>query len=761
MKKALLILLSALLIFNSFALLISADDSSDIEDDIFLGSEYRGEIQLCRYDNEQKMINISGAISHDVMVKHRDYRIALYAVPLGENVRDIVLSSDVLPTATTEMSVKFSFSVKIRNDIELFNLYAVVIYSASGDVMMIGDPVYPDVKSEYSDIGNDKRYYKGVTSELLSNATDAGVGTTIIPIYLDRLLSKTSTGYVYSIDDSYIYFDKEYVNTLDAKVQGLGAIGCRIYLQFLVGDSIPDIDLLAADIEGEQSIPDMSDAKTIEMISAFTDFLCDRYASKNNRNISGIILSRRIDRVCGDISKLDTYAGNYMFYMMVVSNVARLSIPDIDIVIPFSDINSYNNNEEISEGCPPSVLLERICDITESSFADKFSFSTLIESEAVPYGISDVTLKNKKFAPSDEKLINADNVGIYSSYLDDISQSYDNAPKSFIFVWKLPKDISGNVLSASYPYSYYKMHSTKRLTSFVVSFEATENELDFSEFPELLKVIKYIDTSDSFLVTSPSLSLLGATEWSSIIDGIKQSDFERRRIVSLKEINSLPMNVMGKYDYFDFSHYTNTSSWFGGLGCKSVRIDYSDVLEGRTLNINFSGERKAPNEYSELFYKYEYPENLAFTPYISTVFAITNDSGDKDELYEIKISYASGNSVSEVSKICRAYERIDIILDISDFCNESFAEYIKIDIRCLSEDIEGYTLSLLSMVGHSTKYYSDELSEVIAEERLRIRNENSNSDQAETNTSFIVLGVAVIVFLIAGGIFMCFKQDEE
>ena len=106
-------------------------------------------------------------------------------------------------------------------------------------------------------------------------------------------------------------------------------------------------------------------------------------------------------------------------------------------------------------------------------------------------------------------------------------------------------------------------------------------------------------------------------------------------------------------------------------------------------------------------------------------------------------------------------EDAEVILGISDFCNISFAEYIKIEIRALSEERTAYTLSMLSMTGHSTSYYSDELAEVIADERLRIRNENSNSDQTETNKSFIVLGVAVIVLLVGGGIFMCFRQDDE
>lgn len=762
MKKALLILLSLVLIFNSFALIVSADgESSETENDIFFESEERGEIQLCRYDAEQKTINIIGSISHDVMVTHRDYKIALYTVPLGESVSELVLSNQVMPTAIAEMSVKFSFSVKITSDIERFYLYAVVIYNDAGDVMMIDKPVYPDVLCGYSDLGNnDKSYYKGVTSELLSNATEAGVGTAIIPVYLDKLLSKTSTGYVYPINDSYVYFDKDYVNTLDAKLQGLGAIGSRVYLQFLIDGDISELSLRASAVEGEQSIPDMSNVKTIEMLSALVDFLCDRYDSKNHRTISGIILSRRIDRSCSGVGELDAYAGNYMLYMTVVSSVARASVPNIDIVLPFSDINSYSNNGETIEGCPPSLLLEKLCEMTESSFADEFQFSALIESEAVPYGISDEAIENKKFALSEDTLINADNVGIYSSYLDTLSLRYDNAPKNFMFVWRVLENISGNVLSAAYPYSYYKMHSAKSLTSFVVSFVETESKLDFWQFPELLRVMKYIDTKDSFSVTSPSLALLGASSWSSIIEGIEQNDFVRRRFVSLEKIDSLPTDIKGKYEYFDFSHGTNTFEWFGGMGCNSVKIGYNEVLDGRSLNVNFSGERKAPNEYSELYYKYEYHENLSLTPYISMIFSIANDSENEDALYEIKLSYASEDTVSEITEICRAYERCEIILDISSFCDVSFAEYIKIDIRALSEDSEGYTLSLLSMAGHSTVYDSDELSKAIAEERLRIRNENSNVDAGAANTSFIVLGVTVIALLVLGGIFMCFRQDE-
>ena len=91
------------------------------------------------------------------------------------------------------------------------------------------------------------------------------------------------------------------------------------------------------------------------------------------------------------------------------------------------------------------------------------------------------------------------------------------------------------------------------------------------------------------------------------------------------------------------------------------------------------------------------------------------------------------------------------------------ADYIKISVRKLTGGDEGYSLALSSVVGYSSEYLSEELEELISEERLRIRDsldESEEDNNGGKNTVMIVAGVAIVVAFIGVGIFMCFRNDE-
>ena len=717
-----------------------------------------GDVSSCLYDPETKKISVSGVIDHGVMVTHDSYKIALYSVPEGQTLGEILESENSKPLASAAISVKFDFVVDAKTNVERFSKYAVVIYNERGDTKLIEEPKYASVRSTYTYEIGDKGGYKGVSTELTSTAIGAGAATVIVPVYLENLLSSASTGYVYPLQGSYIYFDKDYVGELDVRIRSATASGSRVYLQLLLSRGADcGVEVLDGNTKNNYDMPDMSSTETVNLITAFTSFLCNRYASNNLGKVNGLILGRKVDSssLYGVTLTLDEYARNYFYYMLVIGSVAREYLPDVDVVMPLSDKNDYSaKNGEAG----PSVLLDKMCSLLDTQVVNSFPFSTLVETEAVPCDVVERLLEQDVSYSG----IDADSTEVYSRYISTLKKKYTNAPNSFMFVWTVPEEISGNLLSCSYAYSYFRLLSNKDISSFVVSFVDAESRLNYEAFPEIAKIFKYIDTKDSFSATADQLRLLGAANWYSVIDEMYTGRLDTRRVLPLKVLGFVPDNIMGSYAYYDFSYYTNLSLWFKGNDCDSLKIDYNDV-SGRSLEAHFKGDTGAPSEYSEIFCSYDYPENLVFTPYVSFKLSLECDGESLDSVYEVKLVVGSDKNTAEVSRICRGYESVDLMVDMSQFSEISMVEYIKIGIRRLSAEPVGYSLSLASIKGYSTENTSEELEQLIANERLHIRDMLQEEDDPSqvVNRVLIGAGVVAVVVVIGIGVFMCFRREEE
>ncbi len=753
-----LVMLTQVFAVSIFSVETAEEESSDIVyDDI-------GEVNSCLYSPGEKRVTISGRVNHDIMVTHSDYKLAVYRLEHTQTLESVLFDSGSKPVATAAISIKFEFAVKDDGNNERFSRYAVVIYNPNGDIKPIGDPVYPSVISKYSFNQGDKTYYKGVSTELTSSAINANAYTAVVKVSLDKLMSENSTGYLYSMWDSYIYFDREYIGLLDAQIRSLTTTDTKVYLQFELS-LVPECGVTA--IIGSRltdtAVPDMRSAYTVSLIAAFTDFLCDRYSNSANGIISGIILGERVDDFFSDNTmELSEYAENYAYYMLVAGGVARSVNNSIDIVMPFGDTDAYSSNAKTTMS---AELLEMVCAFFDEYLANPFPFSTMIESEALPYGISNDTLVSGNFSMVKYNGINADAASVYSEYLASVAKKYSNAPENFIFMWRVPDTVSGNELTAAYSYSYFKLLGNDMLSSFVVSFADAEKLNNYSLFPEIMNIMKYIDTSECFNITNPQLDLLKASNWYTVIPDMYSEKLDTVRMIDIVDRGSVPADNVGSFDYFDFSYYTNISSWFGGVGCKSYKIDYSSIC-GRSLMVSFSGESLGPTEYSEIYCYYDYPENFCFTDDIAVTLGIENEAVDKGAVYEMKIVFGMDKNISEITTVCNAYEKTTLVLDISEFSAVSMADYIKIGVRELTDAEGGFTLSLSSMTGYSSEFLSDELESKITEERLRIRNmldEKSSKDEDETseNTALVVVGVSIVVAVIGIGVFMCIRREEE
>ncbi len=700
---------------------------------------------LCTFDPTTFSINLGGTVSHDILIQYRDYSLEIYAIPLGANVESVVFDPNSLAIAETAIAVKFQFSKKITSVIEKYYSYCVVLRSPEGKRILATDPKYAEVTASFAHDTIQRNSYKGIETEMVSSASNAGAGRVIIPVSLNRLISEASSGYVYQANNENIYFEKNYIESLDSKVRTVTSEGSEVYFRIFIDGIKSGITVL--DYNGINFMPDVYDEKTLTRIEAAVAFLTDRYEDDQSGILNGIIIGRTVDDLSTDlIEAIDRaqYIDMYALYTIVVANSARQIRADMDIVIPFSDVNILND--------PSGSMLETIISKFDHCLGSGLNCSVLIESNTSPLIIED----NKASFIFNDKKIQVHDLIIFDQYLEELSTKFESAPKSFIFSWKVTDDIHSNTLVAAYTYSYLKLIECKKMASFVISFADQESRNIYSGFTEVKHVFEHIDTAERDIVLNNVLELFSASTWNDILNSTYIETPVLRNIISAKVLDALPNGWIGEFTYFDFSKSVAFNNWFKGEYCKDIRLEYGN--NGTSLKADMTPS--SYGEYSEVLCLYDYPENLKYTPYIALKCKVQTELSE-EALYEIMISGGQGSQRLTLSKTILSGKDAYIIFDISEY-TQGFTDSLRISIRSLDGNKVDFSLLIYNIVGYSMEFDSQTLAEKIEEERLLIRNQSFVAEN-DTNRStvIIIITITVLIISLGVGIFVCIRQSDD
>jgi len=764
MKKAFsYIVLFGMLILtmSNFSIVAVAKDA---QDDL-------GVINLCEYDESEMLLSVGGTIFHDVMISHKECKLSLYEIPYGTDVQTVIDGSEYEPLASTELSVSFKFSVKLSERTQRFSRYAVVLEAAYREGELLTTPKHPSFASNAWE-DSEKRHFKGVLTSYETLAADAGVGLAVVPVYIEQLLSDSSSGYLFSVADRYYYFDKNYVSELDTQIRTLSAVGARIYLQVLLSRPISGISVYPdAPIGASNYMPDVSDSQTCEQIAAFVDYLCTRYDDHDNGKISGLIMGSAVDEEAstwrGNIS-LEEFARSYAYFVNIFAITVHSKYNQMDLVIPIGNRDFYSDSVIKKQGAV--LLLPLLYQIFEEAYIMPLKTSLLVESDAVPFDLQPENLHGYcDFLPCEGELC-ADNLQVFSKFLTDLQKCYEAAPKNYMYMWNVPRNITNNVLSCSYAYSYFQLLSDPQVSTFVTSFEQTERYGQTGRISDIVELMRKIDTSEAISSTLPQRNMLGIERWEELVSPFYQGSLAKRQEFSAQTLQQLPKDILGSFSYFDFTSQTGTSTWFAGAQCTSLKIEHATDL-GRAMCARFSYSGDVAKQGGEILCYYEYPENFVYTPYLSFHFGVLYEPSDGENfdqtsspLYEVTVILGgSGNSIS-ASTIVESVEDATLTMDISRFNDVATAEYIRIRVRCLTGESDGYALYIGSITGWSAQHSSTDLENLIAKERLRIRDQQ-NTDGEHTRNNFgtvmIIIGISAVLAVVGIGVFMCFRRDDE
>ncbi len=707
----------------------------------------------CRLDTETDKIHLNGLIRHDVFVMHRDYTIAVYVISPGHIAENVLLDSNVSPIAGSAIAVKFEFVLDVKSVTDQYSRYCVVLCSPDGEHLLAAEPKFAEVPSDFSYDQNDRSSYKGIATSQVSAAASAGAGRVVIPVHLERLLGKTSNGYVYQMDTGNLYFDKAYIESLDVDVRSATAAGAEVYLQYLRSE------------DGVKDIPHVYDTSILNAVEGLTSFLCERYEGFQSGRVDGIIVGECIDLLAKGAYErtglsLSAYTEKYALYVVAVANAARRVHAGMDIVLPFSSLNSYGENP--SDAYAPSYVLEQILSILEKSFSAPFICTAMIESHTVPLQYPDGwdTYETPLQPIDDNETLHAGNMELYAQYLKTLKARFACAPESFMFLWHAPEALSGNALTTAYTYSYYRLIAENMLSSFVVSFTEQEDLGQMRGFDELSYLYTYVDTEKGFFESRRLLNYFDIDSWTELHCSPYQGPYAFQTRYGTTPLFSMPQGVKGSFSYFDFSTSVNLNTWFVGNACNGIRFNYHKS-GGKALQMEMQA---ADGGYAEAFCLYEYPENFVYTPYVA--FRVGVESVERttsSQLYEVMLTSGTGRTSIVGTAAVPAGETVTLVLDLSEYIGTHMSDYWKISVRPLGEEDGAYSLWVYDIVGLSTEWSSEELEDLIEAERLRIRNLGDHDDDSDKKNERIwtYVGIAVVIIMMGIGIFIFMRPTDE
>ena len=581
---------------------------------------------------------------------------------------------------------------------------------------------------------------------MISGAINSNVGSAVVDVYLNRLENEQSSGYLYTVENKYFYFDRAYLVELDAQIRSLSGAACKVYLRFLVEDDGSPLncalydEVLSATAEGEDAVDvpttdkpsahyralRADDVDALRDLYAYTSFLTSRYHGTDVGDIAGIIIGSRVDEseeyhAAGDVT-LPEYVEMYGQAVHVIAGAAQDINPALAMIIPVGD--SWNAAVIGTAHRQGNFTVELFVDSLAAylSAYGGANFTVMIESTHNPYGLSDryfepintdgeeiaeALLPKLTPATQESSYLSSENIVLLDNYLAIHAAQYDSLVDRYYFHWTPDDHTGGNALSASYVYHYYRLFHDNRAAAFFVSFREKEMTGNLTEFSKIRYLVKYIDTDSGSYRTSFALDIFEVESWKDLID-----DFRRDRVehTQLTEGNFVPYDAemtTGRYTLFDFGVAHSTRGWYVGNHCLSLDVS-STTRYGKSLNAYMGADLSSLAEYSDIAYRFPTPLTLEYSPYI-TVSLMVEGPTDQDSVYEVKLSCGSDSSYTEAKQVVRNGEQVTLTLDATQFAAMSAAEYMRLSVKTVMGEDETFTLRVRYISLDSREYDSDSL----------------------------------------------------
>ena len=656
-------------------------------------------LSRCHYNPETECVEIEGELSYEATVFYAGQTLALFALPVGEELH---LSSKT-PIARTGVTFNFSFSVPADTSDALFLRYVIAVVNEKGERIPLSTPMLPTVKTVHP---QPETGFKGFHSQSLSTVLDVTPGTELVDVYLDRLHGTQSNGILYAGEHSYYYFDQDYVNEIDRRVRNLVGIGAHVYLRFLISpdaNGLSYADYSEADIGVVNKLPAIRSEAAQQDIYALTNFLTARYSTDSIGMISGIVLGRSADRAFThsytSATDLATYSDLYTAALNLISCTAACNIPGIRIVVPLSDRVWQGDVSELAPGKDyytefflPSLLLALQTQIMEPQ-----RFCVMLESSALP----------DRVQASDGSAYGVDRLGEFLSLHLSYGGRYHFLDSAIFFSFLPQGNVTTSQLKAAYLFLYMSLLRNGNVQAFFADFSLAEANGDQSAMRALSYLARYIDTNKSHEVSESAMTELGI---GSIFDLFE--DLESYKVFT-RQIHRTPLSPLGyggmtdpvgSYTLWNFTQGTGTMGWYAGTDCQSVSV-LTDANGTRSLTASMY----AGGEYADIAYHFGTPTDLSFAPFMAIKVGIDAKTTCR---YEIQLRLYGTEDTVICSAIVDAGKTQTLYMDLSKAKQALCAtQSIRVVARPLDGDTQDFSLHVYTLVLESDVLGDEELSE--------------------------------------------------
>ena len=283
-----------------------------------------------------------GKLNRQAVIDYIDADIALMALPLWDRYN----TDAAAELARTPVSNSFSFTMAV-NDAETYAA-GWLFYAAIRMEDMTQDPeaepvvTYLPVTSPVMLAGTDPAPCNlslfGFHDASAVGVYESNVSHVTVDVMLDQLILESGTGTACSFGGKNYILSQTYLAALDSEVLFYSDAGLEVSLRFLSAEPFAWTDMAA-----ENYLPLAETEEDLCRFAAALSYLCRRYSS-----VASITLGKGIncEKYTGlSLENPEQVMEQTAALAALAYQTARLSIPDIYVVIPFSDGHAYDSEK--------------------------------------------------------------------------------------------------------------------------------------------------------------------------------------------------------------------------------------------------------------------------------------------------------------------------------------------------------------------------------------------------------------------------------
>lgn len=626
-------------------------------------------------------------------------------------------------------SPAFSFSVDRFDGARdrYYSKFLVVARDPAGDAeaQFVDNPKYvTDLRfsAKYAYPYPTARSKKGLQVQMVDDAEELGIGHAGINLAFERLmLSGPGNAVSYEMDGKTYYFERDYLEELDAQIKPLSDNDVIVNLILILYDSNEPnsaIDKLihpdAARGQGTVYAFNTANDEGVEYVKAAMEFVTERYTRPDEAygRVVGYIVGNEVDAqwVWQNMGEktLNQFMDNYERTVRVVYQAARKHYDNARVYISLT----HFWNTSLNPGQPTRYYKGRdVIDKMNELSKENGDFPWFVAHHPYPEDLFDPATWNDTTATDsvDSERVTFKNLHILPQYLAREQLRFDGEPRRIIlseqgFHTPNLSAEAQRLQAAAYAYAYYKVLFNESIDSFILhrhvdhkiegglrlglwSWDDDRPEPSSpDEKKAIYEVFQKIDTEASVEVTEFAKSIIGISDWRQVTPNFDEGQLAQRvppRLVGVQFIGkSRPDAVIDDFD-------GGLGEWEEAENADEIERSSDAFGDGGALQVNFNALAKL---WRGAVVSFGAPVNASSTPYLS--LALKLPSFEASDRYYAKVKVYRGLEVAEgVVTLNPSKGWNAIALDLRSWEGRSAVDRIKVWVRSdTNKDWEGALL---------------------------------------------------------------------